>query len=146
VLAALLITIMSLESLPLLWIGIPLPTLTRLFVHELIQCLLISCQSGTVMSGAFMSSVFPTMMTLAEHYLGSLSGRVASLFVIGASAGEMIMPVVVALLFEKYGLWTLFYALFANAGISVIHYLYYPFSILHTFSHHLELTNLCTAP
>ncbi|GAB6020363.1 Major facilitator super domain containing 4 [Chamberlinius hualienensis] len=49
---------------------------------------------GTCMFGAFLSSVYPTAVSLAEQFIKVTSG-VTSVIVVGAASGEMILPVIV---------------------------------------------------
>ena len=50
--------------------------------------------------GFSLASIFPTVLTHAERAT-RLSGRVASLFVVSAAVGELLMPLCVALLFVR---------------------------------------------
>jgi len=54
---------------------------------------------GTVGIGLSMASMFPTMMTLAEHRLG-LSGRITGWFLVSSSLGGMSVPWLIGQLFE----------------------------------------------
>ena len=46
---------------------------------------------GTMLFGLGMSAIFPTVMNLANQYV-SITGRSASLLVVGAAFGEMLLP------------------------------------------------------
>ncbi len=63
---------------------------------------LIALWLGTVGTGFFMASVFPTMLALAASRL-SLSGRVTAWFLVGASAGAMSLPWLIGQLFASMG-------------------------------------------
>lgn len=52
--------------------------------------------------GFFISVAFPTAMTLTETYV-SLTGKLTSVMVVGASFGEMLVPLLVAVLLDKKG-------------------------------------------
>ncbi len=58
--------------------------------------------AGTAGAGFFMASVFPTLMTFAGQSL-SLTGKITSLFFIGASLGAMIFPWLIGQWFESIG-------------------------------------------
>eukprot|EP01118_Nematostelium_gracile_P004163 TRINITY_DN14896_c0_g1_i1.p1 TRINITY_DN14896_c0_g1~~TRINITY_DN14896_c0_g1_i1.p1 ORF type:complete len:444 (-),score=93.81 TRINITY_DN14896_c0_g1_i1:1-1269(-) len=55
---------------------------------------------GCVGYGLGIASFFPTSINLAENYV-PLTGKLASLLVVGASFGEMLVPITVAQLFES---------------------------------------------
>ncbi|KAH7973884.1 hypothetical protein HPB49_006247 [Dermacentor silvarum] len=57
---------------------------------------------GTMMMGIFMSSVFPTALSLAEQCI-YVSPRITSTLVFGAALGEMSMPVILGHEFHRIG-------------------------------------------
>jgi FHS family Na+ dependent glucose MFS transporter 1 len=57
---------------------------------------------GTFIIGLSMASIFPTMITFAEHHM-TLTGTTTSLFFVGASAGGMFLPWLIGQLFEPIG-------------------------------------------
>jgi MFS family permease len=57
---------------------------------------------ATAMFGFGMASMFPCMMTLAEHFV-ELTGRTASIIVVGAALGEMLIPMIIGSLFGQKG-------------------------------------------
>ncbi|XP_035230052.1 major facilitator superfamily domain-containing protein 4A-like [Stegodyphus dumicola] len=57
---------------------------------------------GTCMLGIFMSSVFPTALSLTEQYI-HVTPATTSFLVFGAALGEMSMPVIVGHAFEMSG-------------------------------------------
>eukprot|EP00696_Hemimastix_kukwesjijk_P003770 gnl/Hemi2/1462_TR518_c0_g7_i1.p1 gnl/Hemi2/1462_TR518_c0_g7~~gnl/Hemi2/1462_TR518_c0_g7_i1.p1 ORF type:complete len:585 (-),score=107.01 gnl/Hemi2/1462_TR518_c0_g7_i1:46-1800(-) len=59
------------------------------------QLALWSC---TAVYGFFMASVFPTIMNLTEGYM-VVTGSAASIFVVGASLGEALIPIILAIIF-----------------------------------------------
>ena len=63
---------------------------------------LIALWSGTAIVGVSMASIFPTMITLADHRM-TLTGTTTSWFFVGASAGGMFLPWLIGQLFEPIG-------------------------------------------
>jgi len=59
---------------------------------------------GTFGTGFAMASIFPTMLSLAERRL-HITGKVNSLFFVGASSGSMALPWIIGQLFEPVGPW-----------------------------------------
>jgi FHS family Na+ dependent glucose MFS transporter 1 len=57
---------------------------------------------GTLGTGLFMASIFPTTITLAERRL-NITGQVTGWFFVGASAGGMVLPWLIGQLFESVG-------------------------------------------
>jgi FHS family Na+ dependent glucose MFS transporter 1 len=57
---------------------------------------------GTIILGLSMASIFPTMISFAEHRM-TLTGTITSWFFVGASLGSMFLPWVVGQLFEPVG-------------------------------------------
>lgn len=57
---------------------------------------------GTAMFGLGMASMFPCMMSLVEEFI-DLTGRTASIIVVGAALGEMLIPMTVGALFGSKG-------------------------------------------
>ena len=49
---------------------------------------------GTVILGLSMASVFPSAVHMSEQFI-NVTGKAASVFVVGAAFGEMIMPLLV---------------------------------------------------
>ena len=98
-------------------IGVPLSTrfqpATILFIDLLgsiasVALVLLFPQSiivlwlGTLGTGAFMASIFPTMLILAGRKM-SITGEITSWFLIGAGSGVMVMPWLIGQLFEPIG-------------------------------------------
>ena len=83
----------------------------------------IAIWAGTIGTGFFMASMFPTMMTLAERRLG-LSGRITGLFLIGASLGGMTVPWIIGQLFEGVGprvtMWVVFIVMSLTVGVFIL--------------------------
>jgi MFS transporter, FHS family, Na+ dependent glucose transporter 1 len=65
---------------------------------------------GTLGTGLFLASIFPTVLALAERRV-TITGRVTSSFMVGAGAGAMLLPWLIGFLFESLGPQTLLYAL-----------------------------------
>ncbi|XP_042903766.1 major facilitator superfamily domain-containing protein 4A-like isoform X2 [Parasteatoda tepidariorum] len=57
---------------------------------------------GTCIIGVFMSSVFPTALSLTEQYI-HVTPTTTSILVFGAAVGEMTMPVIIGHEFERAG-------------------------------------------
>eukprot|EP00053_Salpingoeca_punica_P009985 m.89932 g.89932 ORF g.89932 m.89932 type:complete len:535 (-) comp15242_c0_seq2:315-1919(-) len=58
---------------------------------------------GTAMFGASMSSIFPSAYHLVEEYI-DVSGKAASIIVVGAATGEMALPLFTGYMFDSsYG-------------------------------------------
>jgi FHS family Na+ dependent glucose MFS transporter 1 len=58
--------------------------------------------SSAAFFGLFMASIFPTVLTLAETFI-VISGKVATVFVVGASLGELALPAAVGHMFVSLG-------------------------------------------
>ncbi|KAF8790671.1 major facilitator superfamily domain-containing protein 4A-like isoform X1 [Argiope bruennichi] len=57
---------------------------------------------GTIIIGLFMSSVFPTTLSLTEEYI-KVTPTITSFLVFGAAFGEMFMPVILGHEFDRTG-------------------------------------------
>jgi FHS family Na+ dependent glucose MFS transporter 1 len=96
-----------------------IPFATRLRPRTILLCDLVGCLAsvgllilrsdsfaatvaGTVVLGLSMASIFPTTLTLAERRM-TISGHVTGWFIVGASAGSMLLPWLVGQLFEPAG-------------------------------------------
>ncbi len=75
---------------------------------------------GTFFYGLSMSSAFPTAIHLAERYM-KLTGTLTSIMVVGASFGEMAIPLFVAKMFAWSGPTSFLYILLfcSVAGLAV---------------------------
>ncbi|HSV85920.1 MAG TPA: MFS transporter, partial [Levilinea sp.] len=62
----------------------------------------VSIWIGTVIIGLSIASVFPTLISFAEHRM-ALSGKITSYFFVGASLGGMTIPWLIGQLFETVG-------------------------------------------
>ena len=56
----------------------------------------------TGLFGLSLASVFPSTFTMLERYI-PLSGRSASIIMVGSAAGEMIMPLIIGQAFDLIG-------------------------------------------
>ena len=65
--------------------------------------------AGTVLLGFSMASVFPCALSLAGSYI-SLSGRTASVLLVGGCVGDMTIPLVVGIFFVRVGPCFLMYS------------------------------------
>jgi len=57
---------------------------------------------GTLGAGLSLASIFPTSIALAERHL-TVTGRMTSWFIVGASLGSMFLPWLIGQFFEKVG-------------------------------------------
>ncbi|XP_078001354.1 major facilitator superfamily domain-containing protein 4A-like isoform X2 [Glandiceps talaboti] len=82
---------------------------------------------GSATFGLFLSSVYPTVLALAERYI-DVTGSVTSFIVVGAASGEMAFPVIVGRIFVLlgpvsfliYGNVACFISLFVYIGIILV--------------------------
>ncbi|GBL82532.1 Major facilitator superfamily domain-containing protein 4A [Araneus ventricosus] len=82
----------------LFWVGCTLGMLFMLaFSHS--KGVLVM---GTIIIGLFMSSVFPTTLSLTEEYI-KVTPTITSFLVFGAAFGEMFMPVILGHEFDRTG-------------------------------------------
>ncbi|GAB5358683.1 hypothetical protein AAMO2058_000479400 [Amorphochlora amoebiformis] len=77
---------------------------------------LVALFLGMSLYGVALASSFPTAFTLADSYIG-VDSVGATIFVAGASIGEMIIPLLTAHLIQFYGVWSLFIILTAGNAI-----------------------------
>ena len=66
----------------------------------------------------FMASIFPTVLTLAESFM-PISGKVATVFVVGASLGELALPAAVGHMFVNIGAISFAWAILLFSLVSV---------------------------
>ena len=76
---------------------------------------------SSAMFGLFMASIFPTVLTLAEGFI-PISGKVATIFVVGASLGELVLPAAVGHMFVNVGAISFAWAIFVFSVTSVVVY------------------------
>lgn len=74
---------------------------------------------GSAIYGIAMASQFPSAMVLCEQYLGEISGKAASLLVIGAAIGDMVIPLIVSALF-LWSYWTFIYSITVTTLIATV--------------------------
>jgi MFS transporter, FHS family, Na+ dependent glucose transporter 1 len=83
----------------------------------------VSIWIGTTLIGFSIASVFPTLISFAEHRM-ALSGKITSYFFVGASLGGMTIPWMIGQLFEsigpRYTMITLLVDVLLTLGIYVI--------------------------
>ena len=68
---------------------------------------------GSAVLGASIASMFPTAISWAEQYI-EITGKRAAVFVVGASFGEMVVPLVTGRLFTVYKPSFFIYCTFAS--------------------------------
>jgi len=69
-----------------------------LYLHQISLSLWI----GSGMFGLFMSSVFPTTLSMAEHYI-DVTGSITSILIVSSATGEMVFPLLVGKAFAREG-------------------------------------------
>jgi MFS transporter, FHS family, Na+ dependent glucose transporter 1 len=74
---------------------------------------------GTIATGLFMASVFPTVLAFAERRV-AITGRVTGWFFTGGSAGAMGLPWLVGRMFALQGPQALIYLVFADLTLALI--------------------------
>jgi hypothetical protein len=77
---------------------------------------------SSALFGLFMASIFPTVLTLAESFI-PISGKIATIFVVGASLGELALPAAVGHMFVVVGPVSFAWAILAFSIISVLVYM-----------------------
>ncbi|GFT34163.1 major facilitator superfamily domain-containing protein 4A [Nephila pilipes] len=77
---------------------------------------------GTCLLGIFMSSVFPTTLSLTEQYI-HVTPSTTSFLVFGAAVGEMSMPVIVGHEFSRAGPTSLLVIGMVLCFVSIIAYM-----------------------
>lgn len=73
---------------------------------------------GTIGLGLFMSVIFPTTISLAEHTL-SLNSQMTSYFFVGAALGSMSIPWLIGQLFERIGPIVTMFTIFITLLVAV---------------------------
>lgn len=69
--------------------------------------------------GLAVSSVFPTLLSLAETRI-TITGKVTSYFFLGSSSGAMIVPMIIGQIFEYIGGYQIMVALFIGSWLGLI--------------------------
>lgn len=69
-----------------------------LYLHQFSLSLWI----GTGVFGLFMSSVFPTTLSMAEHFI-DVTGSITSILIVSSASGEMVFPLLVGKAFAREG-------------------------------------------
>ena len=77
---------------------------------------------SSALFGLFMASIFPTVLTLAESFI-PISGKIATIFVVGASLGELALPAAAGHMFVVVGAVSFAWAIFGFSVASVFVYL-----------------------
>ena len=72
---------------------------------------------GTALLGLAIASIFPATISWAELYI-EISGKRASVFVVGASFGEMVIPLVTGNVFAVYGPIYFLYSILASSLVA----------------------------
>lgn len=76
---------------------------------------------GSIGLGFSLSSVFPTLLSLAETRM-KITGKVTSLFFLGSSSGGILVPMVLGQIFEYVGSYEIMLTLFGvtAAGLAIL--------------------------
>lgn len=77
--------------------------------------------AGTIILGFSAASVFPSALSWAEYFI-EVSGRVASLLLVGACLGEMTIPIAVGNTFDTIGPCSLMYCIFALSFLGILNF------------------------
>jgi len=77
-------------------------SLAAMLVMVLLHSSLVAMWAGSMAFGVGMACIFPTVIALAETYM-RVHGKHATVFVVGASIGEMVIPLSVAEAFDPVG-------------------------------------------
>lgn len=97
----------------------------RMLAIDLIGCLLslllvvfgadspVLTWVGTIGTGLFMASIFPTTVNLAERRM-TITGKITAWFFVGGSLGGMTLPLVIGQLFDATGPWVAPIAMLVN--------------------------------
>jgi len=74
---------------------------------------------GSIGLGFALSSVFPTLLALAETRM-KITGRVTGFFFLGSSLGGMVVPMILGQIFDYIGSYEIMLALFSIAALGLI--------------------------
>ncbi|XP_031550186.1 sodium-dependent glucose transporter 1-like [Actinia tenebrosa] len=77
--------------------------------------------AGTIILGISAASLFPSALSWAEYFV-EISGRVASLLLVGACLGEMTIPIAVGNTFDTIGPCSLMYCIFALSFLGILNF------------------------
>jgi fucose permease len=74
---------------------------------------------GTIGTGLFMASTFPTLLNDAQSRM-HMSGKVTSMFFVGSSLGSMALPWLMGQLIGPFGATAIMITIFGSVLLSVI--------------------------
>ncbi|XP_066276527.1 sodium-dependent glucose transporter 1-like [Branchiostoma lanceolatum] len=74
---------------------------------------------ATGIFGGSISTIFPSAISWAERYI-HVTGKAAAVFVVGASFGEMFMPLLVGYMFERSPMWLMYFSLGGSVAANVL--------------------------
>lgn len=77
---------------------------------------------GTIGTGVFMASIFPTLINLAQQKM-QITGKITSWFFVGASSGGMFLPWIIGQLFTPVGPRITMQAILVSVLISTVIFL-----------------------
>jgi fucose permease len=75
--------------------------------------------AGTAVYGFFMGPIFPTAVVFASGAM-RMSGKVTGLFLVGASAGGMLVPWLIGQLFEAVGPMAVIATIFCTLAVAAL--------------------------
>eukprot|EP00823_Brevimastigomonas_motovehiculus_P002634 TRINITY_DN158_c0_g1_i2.p1 TRINITY_DN158_c0_g1~~TRINITY_DN158_c0_g1_i2.p1 ORF type:complete len:604 (+),score=178.37 TRINITY_DN158_c0_g1_i2:46-1857(+) len=79
---------------------------------------------GTILLGLSMASVYPNAMNMCQTYI-EVTGYAVTSFIFGSSVGQMLMPLVIGLLFERSPLWLIYVLFFISATANIVFWTMY---------------------
>lgn len=80
---------------------------------------IIALWVGTIATGAFMASIFPTMLTLAARKM-NITGEVTGWFLVGGGAGAMCTPWLIGQLIEPVGAQITMVVVLTNLMVALV--------------------------
>ena len=68
---------------------------------------------GVIMSGFGTSPLFPTMYVLIDEYV-SITSKISSLFTIGYTSGEFVIPIIISLYIKEFPMFLMYTTVFVS--------------------------------
>ncbi|XP_048581357.1 sodium-dependent glucose transporter 1A [Nematostella vectensis] len=79
--------------------------------------------AGTIILGLSTASIFPATMAWVEFFLDISQGRAATILLLGACAGEMLLPLTVGSAIRSVGPCTLMYSVIVVSFLGILNFL-----------------------
>jgi fucose permease len=73
---------------------------------------------GSILLGLSFASIFPTLLALAEERI-HITGTITGLFLVGASLGSMVIPVLIGQAFDRVGAVAMVWIVFASTVLNI---------------------------